>query len=190
MSTTKTIRRQTKAANGRPQPQPAATPKCVPSLQLGSQRAPRVLHAITPSKMAGAETFLTRLMRRAPLDQFVSHCVTSRSRANLELLASNLPFDRLGIGGKANLLAVPKLALAARRFQADVLHSHLSTASWWCGWLEQLGGPPSVGHVHGFTSAHWHRRQSHLIACSDAVRPTVPLPALSPLAKHRPRGPI
>ena len=134
------------------------------------RRAPRVLHAIAPSKLAGAETFLLRLLRRASRDQFVTHCVTSRSRANTELLAANAPFDRLGIGGKGNLLAVPRLAAAARRFQADVLHTHLSTASWWCGWLESLGGPPSIGHVHGFTSAHWHRRQSHLIACSGAVK--------------------
>ncbi len=110
------------------------------------------------------------MFRRASLDQFVSHCVVSRNRANLELLAANLPFDRVGIGGKANLLAVSRLAAAARRFQADVLHTHLSTASWWAGWLEQLGGPPSIGHVHGFTSARWHRRQSHLIACSAAVQ--------------------
>lgn len=148
----------------------APAPKCSPTLPLRSRRAPRVLHAITPSKLAGAETFLARLMRRASLDQFVSHMVTSRSRANDELLAANLPFDRLGIGGKANLLAILRLASAARRFQADLLHSHLSTASWWCGWLEQLGGPPSIGHVHGFTSAHWHRRQTHLIACSNAVK--------------------
>src|SRR6478752_3158463 len=170
MSLTKTIRRETNAVSGPQQPQPSPAPKYVPALPLRSRRAPRVLHAITPSKMAGAETFLARLTRRTSLDQFVSHFVTSRSRANLELLAANLPFDRLGIGGKANLLAVPRLALAARRFQADVLHSHLSTASWWCGWLEQLGGPPSIGHVHGFTSAQWHRHQSHLIACSNAVR--------------------
>ena len=142
----------------------------VPNGTASARRAPRVLHAITPSKLAGAETFLARLLRRASHDQFVNHCVTSRSRANKELLAANMPFDRVGIGGKANLLAVPRLAAAARRFQADVLHSHLSTASWWCGWLEQLGGPPSIGHVHGFTSAHWHRRQSHLIACSAAVK--------------------
>jgi glycosyltransferase involved in cell wall biosynthesis len=62
------------------------------------------------------------------------------------------------------------LAAAARRFQADVFHTHLSTASWWCGWLEQFGGPPSIGHVHGFTSAKWHRHQRHLIACSTAVK--------------------
>jgi glycosyltransferase involved in cell wall biosynthesis len=170
MSPTKTIRRQIKAVNEQPQWQSSPPPNYVSAPSIRSQRAPRVLHAITPSKLAGAETFLARLMRRASLDQFVSHFVTSRSRANRELLSANLRFDRLGIGGKANLLAVPKLALAARRFQADLLHSHLSTASWWCGWLEQLGGPPSIGHVHGFTSAKWHRHQSHLIACSNAVR--------------------
>ncbi len=133
-------------------------------------RAPRVLHAITPSRMAGAETFLSRLLRRASPDQVVNHCVSSRSRANGEMLAANMPFDRIGIGGKGNLLAVHRLGCAARRFSADILHSHLSSASWWCGWLEQLGGPPSVGHVHGFTSAIWHRRQRHLIACSAAVK--------------------
>jgi glycosyltransferase involved in cell wall biosynthesis len=84
--------------------------------------------------------------------------------------AAGIDFETVGIGGKANLLAVPRLARAAGRHRATLLHSHLSTASWWCGWLEQLGGPPSIGHVHGFTSALWHRWQTHLIACSEAVR--------------------
>ncbi|HEX5472953.1 MAG TPA: glycosyltransferase family 4 protein [Lacipirellulaceae bacterium] len=170
MSSTDLIARPAQAIRSALQPLLYSGQTYVPTLALNSRRAPRVLHVITPSKMAGAETFLARMMRRATLDQFVSHLVTSRNRANRELLAANLPFDRIGIGGKANLLAVPRLAIAARRFQADVLHSHLSTASWWSGWLEQFGGPPSIGHVHGFTSAHWHRRQSHLIACSEAVK--------------------
>ncbi len=147
------------------------TPPAVSSpAALLPSRFPRVLHVITPSRMAGAETFLARLLRRSSLEDFVSHCVSSRSRVNLEMLAANMPFDRLGIGGKGNLLALARLRGAARRFTADVLHSHLSSASWWCGWLEQMGGPPSIGHVHGFTSALWHRRQSHLIACSAAVK--------------------
>jgi glycosyltransferase involved in cell wall biosynthesis len=120
--------------------------------------------------MAGAETFLARLLRRSSPDQVVNHCLASPSKANLEMLAANMPFDRVGIGGKGNLLAVPRLQSAFRRFNADLLHSHLSSASWWCGWLETLGGPPSIGHVHGFTSALWHRHQSHLIACSEAVK--------------------
>lgn len=132
--------------------------------------APRVLHVITPSRMAGAETFLARLLRRSDRSNVVNHCVSSRSRANVEMRAAGMSFDTLGIGGKGNLLAVRRLREAARHCRAEVLHSHLSTASWWCGWLERFGGPPSIGHVHGFTSALWHRRQTHLIACSAAVK--------------------
>jgi glycosyltransferase involved in cell wall biosynthesis len=131
---------------------------------------PRILHVITPSRMAGAETFLARLLRRTGGGQLPHRCVSSRSPANAEMKAAGVEFETLGIGGKANLLALPRLARAARRHQATLLHSHLSTASWWCGWLEQLGGLPSIGHVHGFTSALWHRWQTHLIACSEAVR--------------------
>jgi glycosyltransferase involved in cell wall biosynthesis len=126
--------------------------------------------------MAGAETFLARLLKRATslpapcplLPAF--HCVTSRSSAKGELQAAGIQLEALAIGGKANFLALPRLAAAARRCGADLLHSHLSTASWWCGWLEYFGGPPSIGHVHGFTSRRWHARQSHLIACSQAVK--------------------
>jgi glycosyltransferase involved in cell wall biosynthesis len=128
----------------------------------------RILHVITPSRMAGAETFLARLLRRSAVSE--GHCISSPSPANAEMRAAGMDFDTLPIGGKANLLAVPRLARAARRLEANLLHSHLSTASWWCGWLETLGGPPSIGHVHGFTSALWHRRQTHLIACSAAVK--------------------
>ncbi|MEX2306521.1 MAG: glycosyltransferase [Pirellulales bacterium] len=147
---------------------PSRTP--APLTPVGRSRAHRVIHVITPSRMAGAETFLARLLRRAEPERIVNHCVCSPSPANEEMLAANMPFERLGIGGKANLLAIPRLRSAARRFNADLFHSHLSSASWWCGWLEQIGGPPSIGHVHGFTSALWHRRQSHLIACSAAVK--------------------
>jgi glycosyltransferase involved in cell wall biosynthesis len=120
--------------------------------------------------MAGAETFLARLLRRVSKDPTVHHCVSSASAANTEMRAAGMPFEILGVGGKVNLLALKRLRRAARGLQADLLHSHLSSASWWCGWLERFGGPPSIGHVHGFTSGLWHRRQSHLIACSAAVK--------------------
>jgi glycosyltransferase involved in cell wall biosynthesis len=130
----------------------------------------RVMHVITPSRFAGAETFLLRLTRHADANEVIHHCVTSRNRIIRDLSDEGLKLESLGIGGKANLLAVPRLYRAARRFGANLTHSHLSSASWWSGWLTQLGGPPSIGHVHGFTSAHWHRHQTHLIACSGAVK--------------------
>jgi glycosyltransferase involved in cell wall biosynthesis len=135
-----------------------------------SAKTPRILHVITPSRMAGAETFLARLLRRSRSSPVEHRCVCSHSAATADLRAAGVDFDTLGIGGKANLLAPGRLARTARQHQATLLHSHLSTASWWCGWLERFGGPPSIGHVHGFTSALWHRWQTHLIACSEAVR--------------------
>ncbi|HEY3393303.1 MAG TPA: glycosyltransferase, partial [Lacipirellulaceae bacterium] len=141
---------------------------------------PRVLHVITPSRMAGAETFLVRLVRRTRDCGIAHHCASSRSAANAEMRVAGIDFEILQISGKANLLAIPRLAQAVRRHKIDVLHSHLSTASWWSGWLQQLGGPPVIGHVHGFTSALWHRRQTHLIACSGAVKQDLIAKGFSP----------
>jgi glycosyltransferase involved in cell wall biosynthesis len=128
------------------------------------------MHVITPSRVAGAETFLLRLTQHVDTSRGVHCCVASRNRVHHELRSQGLEIESLRIGGKANLLAVPRLYHAAMRHGANVTHSHLSSASWWCGWLTQFGGPPSIGHVHGFTSAHWHQRQTHLIACSAAVK--------------------
>jgi glycosyltransferase involved in cell wall biosynthesis len=92
------------------------------------------------------------------------------SSAVAEMRNRGFEVETARIGGKINALAMATIARAARRHQADLVQSNLSTASWWAGWLEALGGPKSVGHVHGFTSARWHRRQSHLLAVSGAVR--------------------
>jgi glycosyltransferase involved in cell wall biosynthesis len=131
----------------------------------------RVLHVITPSRMAGAETLLVRLTHRQSARGIAVQVVANRnSRALGALRAAGLMVEGLRIGGKLNLLAPLSLKRAIRRSGSHILHSHLSTASWWCGWLEKLGGPPTLGHVHGFTSAVWHRRQRHLVTCSQAVK--------------------
>ena len=131
----------------------------------------RVLHAITPSRMAGAETFLTRLLLHSAGGAVTHRCIVSRgSKVIDEMRAKGVEVEGLGIRGKANLLAPIRLAAAARRMRASLINSHLSSASWWCSWLERFGGPPTLGHVHGFTSRRWHVGQSHLVACSEAVK--------------------
>jgi glycosyltransferase involved in cell wall biosynthesis len=137
-------------------------------------RAPnprRVLHVITPSHMSGAETQLVRLTRRLRArGHEMPVLVKQGSPAVAEMHERGFEVETARIGGKANLLAMSVISRAARRHNAELLHTHLSTASWWAGWLENFGGPPTIGHVHGFTSAAWHRRQSHLLAVSGAVR--------------------
>jgi glycosyltransferase involved in cell wall biosynthesis len=131
----------------------------------------RVLQVITPSRMSGAEM---QLVRMTPLIAARGHDVATIVKRNSSALGE---MRRLGldvqphrISGKVSALALPVLARAARKHRAEIVQSTLSTASWWSGWLEQLGGPPSIGHVHGFTSARWHRHQTHLLAVSNAVK--------------------
>jgi glycosyltransferase involved in cell wall biosynthesis len=125
--------------------------------------------------MAGAETLLVRLAaRQSTHGERVCVCSNAVSPAT-KVLGSRLDevgvaWEELPIGGKFSPRSLVNLRQAARQAGATVLHSHLSSASWWCGWLDALGQVPSVGHVHGFTSALWHRRQRHLIAVSQAVK--------------------
>jgi glycosyltransferase involved in cell wall biosynthesis len=134
-------------------------------------RPRRVLQVITPSHMSGAETQVCRLTRQMRARGHEMRVIVKHDSSALAEMQSRLT-DVLParIGGKVNLFAIPAIIRAAKRHGAELVQSNLSTASWWCGWAESFGGPKSIGHVHGFTSARWHRRQSHLLAVSGAVR--------------------
>ncbi len=125
--------------------------------------------------MAGAERHLAWLAPRLRARGHHIDIVCNNSSRGLQefrhaMAQSDFEVEALPIGGKGNPRALLALRAHARRMGSELLHSHLSSASWWCGWLESTGGPPSLGHVQGFTSARWHRRQKHLLACSGAVK--------------------
>jgi glycosyltransferase involved in cell wall biosynthesis len=131
----------------------------------------RVLQVITPSHMSGAETQVCRLTKQMRRRGHEMRVLVKHDSSALEEMQRRLSdVEPARIGGKGNIFAAPKLIRMAKRCRAELLQSNLSTASWWCGWAEMLGGPKTIGHVHGFTSARWHRRQSHLLAVSGAVR--------------------
>lgn len=134
-----------------------------------------LLHVITPSRFAGAETLLTRLSARQLQRGHRVGVASNAAAPATEVLGARLAeagvsMQAVPIGGKFAPRALVALRAVARHSEADVLHSHLSTASWWCGWLDATRQIPSVGHVHGFTSALWHKRQRHLIAVSQSVK--------------------
>ena len=143
----------------------------MPTLLSQCRTPRRVLQVITPSRMSGAEM---QLVRMTPRMIARGHDVATSSNATVppspKCIASAWPLSLRRISGKFNPLALPVLARAAREHRAEIIQSTLSTASWWSGWLERFGGPPSIGHVQGFTSALWHRHQTHLLAVSNAVK--------------------
>src|SRR6476646_1191133 len=131
----------------------------------------RVLQVITPSQMSGAETQLVRMTpRMVARGHSIATIVKRAGPAIAEMHRLGLTIKRRRISGKINPSALLVLLSAAREHRAEIVHSTLSTASWWSGWLERFGGPPSIGHVQGFTSALWHRHQTHLLAVSTAVK--------------------
>lgn len=145
----------------------------------------RILQVITPSHIGGAERHLEWLAPRLRERGHQLHIVCNkRSHAREELgrvlQGVDFKLQSLPIGGKMELRALLSLMCAVRGFGADMTHSHLSTASWWCGWLNRMGVCPSVGHVQGFTNAQWHRGQERLIACSPAVKEHLIAQGLAP----------
>jgi glycosyltransferase involved in cell wall biosynthesis len=121
--------------------------------------------------MSGAEM---QLVRMTPHLAARGHTIETIVKRNSPAIGE---MHRLGLNalprrvtGKFRPIALAALVRAARQHRAEIVQSTLSTASWWAGWLEKMGGPPSIGHVQGFTSAIWHRNQTHLLAVSNAVK--------------------
>jgi glycosyltransferase involved in cell wall biosynthesis len=73
------------------------------------------------------------------------------------------------ISGKLNLRAVSVLRAEIRRFQPDVVCTHLSSASLWGSLAARACNVPCIGVVHGFTSAFCYRFAPTLVCVSQAV---------------------
>lgn len=130
-----------------------------------------ILQVLSQSRYSGAE--------RVCLDL----CEELQRRGHRVLLlckpAGDLPAEaaRRGIAtrtppifGKLNLIAPWLIAAIARRWGADLIHSHLSTASLWGGLAARLARIPGIGHVHAINTFLYYRFNALNLTCSDGVR--------------------
>lgn len=74
------------------------------------------------------------------------------------------------ISGKLNLAAPFTIARIARQFGADVVHTHLSSASLWGGLAGRLAGIPTLGHVHALNTWFYYRFSTMAATCSGGVK--------------------
>ncbi|MBI3910943.1 MAG: glycosyltransferase [Armatimonadetes bacterium] len=141
----------------------------------------RILQVITPARMAGAERSMLSLCEHLA---HAGHEVVVIAKPGVELLAAarslGLAAEGHPIGGKANLLAPALLARLARRHRADVLHTHLSTASLWGSYAGLLSGVPCVAHVRALNSAACFLAARRIIAVSQAVKDHLVAQRISP----------
>lgn len=131
----------------------------------------RVLEAITPSRIGGAEVFVTDLF--ASFAELGAHvevfCPTGRPFVDYAKARGISPITWKTFG-KFDPLTVIRLARLMRRDRIDVIHTHLSTASLLGAFAAKLAGRRSVAHVHGLNTATCFRYSDLIIAVSEKVK--------------------
>lgn len=131
----------------------------------------RVLEAITPSRIGGAETFVVELCRRFPeLGAEVTLFCPSGRRFVDFAQSRGLASVAWKTTGKFDPLSLIRLARLIESRKIDVVHTHLSTASLLGALAARLAGRKSVAHVHGLNSAFSYRFSHKIIAVSEAAK--------------------
>jgi glycosyltransferase involved in cell wall biosynthesis len=126
---------------------------------------------ITPSQIGGAEVHVMALCRRLAERGHDVTLVCPRGR----LLTEELPRSCANLWtprttGKVDPLTLMRLAARLRRDRADILHTHLSTASLIGSIAARLARVPAVATVHGLNSRTCFMHAHRIIAVSHAVR--------------------
>jgi glycosyltransferase involved in cell wall biosynthesis len=131
----------------------------------------RVLEAITPSRIGGAEVFVTELC--ASFAELGAHvevfCPAGRPFVEYAK-ARGISSITWKTHGKFDPLTVIRLARLMRRNRIDVIHTHLSTASLLGAFAAKLARRRSVAHVHGLNTATCFRYSDNIIAVSEKVK--------------------
>lgn len=130
-----------------------------------------VLQVITPRRFSGAERMVVYLSQGL---QERGHRVVVACKANeklqAELEAQGIEAQALAISGKANLVAPLRLARFAKSIGADIMHTHLSTASLWGSFAGKIAHIPVVAEVHALNSKTCFVYADHIVTCSEGVR--------------------
>lgn len=131
----------------------------------------RVLETITPSKIGGAEVSTTSFSSwlKANGDFVQIFCPSGRPYVGYASKRGHSPITWKTYG-KIDPATVIKLAMLARRLQADVIHTHLSTASLLSAFAGKLAKIPTVAHAHGMNSPTCFRFSDRVIAVSEAAK--------------------
>ncbi len=133
-----------------------------------------IVQYITPSRMGGAETYFLGLC------EFLArrgHRVIVVTKRDCLLRVEAEKLRPLGVQvhgwhtrGKFDPRTLFRLVRLLRRERADVLNTHLTTASWVGAWAGKLAGVPCAAWVHGRDKKTWFQWADHLLAVAEAVR--------------------
>jgi glycosyltransferase involved in cell wall biosynthesis len=131
----------------------------------------RVLEAITPSKIGGAEVYVADLCQEMPKLGVEVELFVPSGRPFVGYTANRgIASINWKTRGKLDPVTIIRLARLIRAHKIDIIHTHLSTASLLGAWAAKIARVPSVAHVHGMNSATCFKHSTAVIAVSEAVK--------------------
>jgi glycosyltransferase involved in cell wall biosynthesis len=131
----------------------------------------RVLQIISPSKLAGAELYVTMLSKQMEAHGCKVIVLTKNVPSVVDRMrAEGLDVRADGLGGKINPRAVYRVMRLLKKERIDIINTHLSSASLTGSIAGRLAGVPVVSTVHALNSALCFRFANHLMAVSGAAK--------------------
>jgi glycosyltransferase involved in cell wall biosynthesis len=131
----------------------------------------RIVQYITPSHIGGAEVHVIALSEKLRERGHQVTIICPRGRPlTAELIARGLLVRAPRTMGKVDPVLLIRLAGWLRRGGAQVIHTHLSTASLLGSLAARLAGIPSLATVHGLNTRTCYNYARGIIAVSNAVR--------------------
>ena len=133
-----------------------------------------IVQYITPSRMGGAETYFLTLC------EFLAkrgHRVIVVTKRDCQLRVEAEKLRPLGVEihgwhtrGKFDARTLFRLVRLLKREKADLLNTHLTTASWNGAWAGKLARVPCAAWVHGRDKKTWFQWADKLLAVAGSVR--------------------
>lgn len=134
-----------------------------------------ILQYITPSRMGGAEEYFLRLVVHLRAQGHRVIVVTKRDtplRHELEKRVASHGIELFAwhTRGKFDAITLSKLVKLIRRERVDLVHTHLTTASWNGNIAARICRVPAVAHVHAADSKTWFQWAHYQIAVARGVK--------------------
>ncbi len=135
-----------------------------------------IVEYITPSRLGGAEEYFARLVW---MQQQAGHRVIVVTKRDA-LLRARLQESRLqeaGVQvlgwlthGKLDPATLGRLVRLIRRERVDLVHTHLTTASWLGSLAAHIARVPVIAHVHAADSKTWFQHADYQVAVARGVK--------------------
>ncbi len=129
----------------------------------------KVVQIITPTRISGAEKYTIALSKTLIQMGCQVDLIVEQGQKLIDFVKDDLNVIPVKIEGKGNILGYQRLKKTIAELKPDIIHTHLTTASWFGSWIGKSLNIPVVSTVHAINSKWPYIKADKIIAVSQAV---------------------